>query len=370
MLARSRAAGKKLRAACAERAHLVVRVPPMKRAALAFAIATFAVSPASAQQDHVVRSGQSLARIAQRYHVSVSSLAGANGLARDAQLRPGQVLRVPEQGTHYVAQGETLASIARDHQVSVADLQRSNRSTANGPLRIGQRLVLPGFEASNVRERAEQQWGRPRSPGVATLYRRALDRRFRVRLVDERGRVRRAAVQRLRELMRPRLGRSLGPEPPRRLVEMLARISDHFGGRTITIVSGYRNAGGSTRETSRHTRGHALDLRIQGVPATALRDYVRSTFRNVGVGYYPRSGFVHLDVRDRNTYWVDWSGRGESPRYQRPGQAAPEDASEDEIARTGIGDIDPDEAGEGEAAAEEDDGTGGNPDHAELEVSE
>jgi uncharacterized protein YcbK (DUF882 family)/LysM repeat protein len=319
----------------------------------------FAPALASAQADHTVRSGQSLARIARRYNVSVSSLAGANGLGRNAQLRPGMVLRVPEPGTHYVAQGETLASIAREHACSVADLTRLNPRVST--LRIGQRLVLPGYEAPRERERAENRWGTPRSPGVATLYRRILDRRFRVRLVDRQGRVRPAAIRRLQELMRNRHGGRMGPAPPRRLVEILARISDHFGGRTITIVSGYRSAGGNTRESSRHTRAHALDIRITGVPNHALRDYARSTFRNVGVGYYPRSGFVHIDVRDRSTYWIDWAGPGERPRYQRRGEAPPEDASPEERSRAGEG------GDEGEDEAAEDDGRGGDPDQARLE---
>jgi hypothetical protein len=34
----------------------------------------------------------------------------------------------------------------------------------------------------------------------------------------------------------------------------------------------------------------------------------------VGVGYYPNSSFVHLDVRETNTYWVDYAGPGEAPR--------------------------------------------------------
>lgn len=313
---------------------------------------------AAAQADHTVRSGQSLARIARRYNVSVSSLAGANGLGRNAQLRPGMVLRVPEPGTHYVAQGETLASIARDHQCTIADLTRLNRNTST--LRIGQRLILPGYEETRVRAQAESRWGRPRSPGVATLYRRTLDRRFRVRLVDRQNRVRPAAIRRLQELMRYRHGGRLGPTPPRRLVEILARISDHFGGRTITIVSGYRAAGGNTRESSRHVRGAALDIRIAGVPNHVLRDYVRSTFRNVGVGYYPRSGFVHVDVRDRSTYWIDWAGPGERPRYQRRGEAAPDDASAEERERAGEGG----DEGEDESAEEE---AGGDPDRAQLE---
>lgn len=324
---------------------------------------------AHAQSEHTVREGQSLARIARRYHVSVTSLAAANGLPRDAQLRPGQVLRIPEQGTHYVAPGETLASIARDHGTTVAELQRLNR-LGGRPLRIGQRLLLPGFVAAREREAAERRWGRPRQPGVATLYRHALRRRFRVRLVDERGRARRTAIRRLRELMRPPHG-PLGPEPPARLVEMLARISDHFGGRTITIVSGYRTVGGYTRESSQHTRAHALDLRIQGVPPHELRDYVRSTFDRVGVGYYPRTGFVHVDVRDRSAYWVDWSRRGEAPQYQRRGDPAPDDATDEEIALTGMGNGrrgrgEVHERGEVEAAADEDDATV-DPDAAELQ---
>jgi hypothetical protein len=34
----------------------------------------------------------------------------------------------------------------------------------------------------------------------------------------------------------------------------------------------------------------------------------------VGVGTYPTSGFVHVDVRDRSYFWVDTSGPGRSRR--------------------------------------------------------
>ena len=47
-------------------------------------------STARAERDHTVEPGQTLARIASRYGVSVSSLAAANGVARSAALRPGK----------------------------------------------------------------------------------------------------------------------------------------------------------------------------------------------------------------------------------------------------------------------------------------
>ena len=304
--------------------------------AVCFAILTLP-GVAEAQREHRVRPGQSLARIARRYEVSVANLAAANDLRRTAQLRPGMTLRIPEHGVHYVARGETLATIARRNDCSVADLRRANRLRSDN-LRAGQRLTLPGFDDVEERAQTARRWGRPRSPGVAHLYRRSIDRRLRVRLVDSRGRARRTARRRLRELMRANRAsrRRLGPLPPTRLIEILARTSDHFGGRLVTIVSGYRGAGGNTRATSRHTSGNALDIRIQGVPNTAVRDYLRQTFRNVGIGFYPRSHFVHIDVRERSSYWVDWSGPGESPRYQRRGDDPPEDADPEETESTGM----------------------------------
>jgi hypothetical protein len=38
-------------------------------------------------------------------------------------------------------------------------------------------------------------------------------------------------------------------------------------------------------------------------------------FSNVGVGYYPNSVFVHLDVRETSGYWVDYSRPGEKAIY-------------------------------------------------------
>lgn len=276
---------------------------------------------AFADRQHVVRDGQSLARIAHRYSVQVGQLAAANGLERDAQVRPGQVLTVPERGVVYVQAGQTLARIARNHEVSVEALASQNRLRSNASLRVGQRLLLPGFEAADERDAAEHKWGRPRRPGTATFYRIWSKESERVKLIDAQGRVRRVAVDRLKHLMRHKTSRKK-IAPHRRLVSLLAQISDHFGGRTIQIVSGYRLTGGYTRESSRHVSGDAMDFRVQGVPIEVVRDYCR-TFGHVGVGYYPRTRFVHLDVRRESAYWVDWSAAGEAPR-KTPNDPEPE----------------------------------------------
>ncbi len=284
-------------------------------------VATLWLSPENARADreHRVRSGQTLGHIAHRYHISIANLASANNLNRESNLREGQLLRIPDEGVVIVRPGTSLSAIAAANNVSVRALARANRLRENSRIQVGQRLVLPGHR---VRAQAQSRWGRARHPGVVTLIRLRPRSQQRIRLVNRQGRVRPAAIRQLSRLMRYR-GTTRTRRPPRRLIGLLARVSDHFGGRAITLVSGYRPTGGNTQRTSRHVRGHAIDIRVQGVPNRVLRDYVR-TFHNVGVGFYPRSTFVHLDTRDTNAYWVDWARPGQAPIYRTPGSGPPE----------------------------------------------
>jgi hypothetical protein len=95
------------------------------------------------------------------------------------------------------------------------------------------------------------------------------------------------------------------------LLERLQQIADHYPGHAIEIVSGYRP---TARVGSRHRSGDALDLRLDGVDGAELSAFVRG-LAATGVGYYPNSGFVHVDVRTEAFYWVDNSGPGQAPRY-------------------------------------------------------
>jgi uncharacterized protein YcbK (DUF882 family) len=85
---------------------------------------------------------------------------------------------------------------------------------------------------------------------------------------------------------------------------MMARLGKLNG--VIDIVCGYRTpeTNASLRqnspqtgvaEHSQHMEGHAIDLRVPGVTTAKLRDAALS-LQAGGVGYYPVSQFVHVDV--------------------------------------------------------------------------
>lgn len=77
----------------------------------------------------------------------------------------------------------------------------------------------------------------------------------------------------------------------------------NFNGE-VEIISGYRSvktneklraAGRGVARRSYHTRGMALDIRMPGVPLSKLRRAALD-LKAGGVGYYPKSNFVHVDT--------------------------------------------------------------------------
>jgi hypothetical protein len=101
-----------------------------------------------------------------------------------------------------------------------------------------------------------------------------------------------------------------------RLVRLLYQTGKKWPGRRLEIVSGYRHPKVAKNPRSPHMKGLACDFRVAGVKTAELRDYLRNSFEQVGVGYYPNSSFVHVDVRkDRSAFWIDYSGPGERAMY-------------------------------------------------------
>lgn len=95
---------------------------------------------------HIVRSGETLSRIAARYGTSVSVLIARNGLSSAHRIQVGQKLTISgnnASGTrHVVRHGETLTAIARRYGTSVSALQRTNRIRGH-VIHPRQVLVIP-----------------------------------------------------------------------------------------------------------------------------------------------------------------------------------------------------------------------------------
>lgn len=92
----------------------------------------------------------------------------------------------------------------------------------------------------------------------------------------------------------------------------LNQIQQRLGFRNaeVLVLSGYRSAQTNARmhrtrrgvaSNSYHIRGQAVDFRISGVPLAKLKAAAES-LHNGGVGYYPRSNFVHVDTGPVRTW--------------------------------------------------------------------
>jgi membrane-bound lytic murein transglycosylase D len=123
------------------------------------------VAPPDSSPQYTVRSGDTLWRIADRYNLSVNSLAQMNGINLDSILKPGQVLRVKTDTAvvqaggsteasvpqiYTVKAGDSLSRIARELGVGVAELAAWNGIGAGDLIHPGQALVLhPGLDKLN-----------------------------------------------------------------------------------------------------------------------------------------------------------------------------------------------------------------------------
>ncbi len=122
----------------------------------------------------------------------------------------------------------------------------------------------------------------------------------------------RPALTRLNHFLRDWRRDEVLPIDPR-LYDIMTAIADRLGQvPRFEIVSGYRSpetnamlrrAGGGAAKKSLHMFGRAIDLRLEGARLRDVREVARQLERG-GVGYYPKSQFVHIDTGNVRT----WSG--------------------------------------------------------------
>ena len=351
----------------------------MRLRLLLLALLLLASTAFAKERVRTVYKGQRLGSIAKRYQISVSRLCERNGIDKEHPIHPGQKLFIPEKNWkpggksagaqqnnkqvskskskkkskkssstkprfHKVAKGHTLSAIAGRYAITVSALCTANGIQRDAQLSVGQKLIIPsksdrdGSKTASLRkdgkleekaqkkteqksqssaaQKAKKSW----SPYVKPAWRRGYieikryGRAWKGYVIDPNDKVLPLASKKINYVLGAKKN---GPKIHPRLVRLLAQVSDTFGGRPVRIVSGYRTR--SFVAASKHKDGRALDFSIPTIPNEALRDYLR-TLKNVGVGYYPNSSFVHLDVRDYNAYWVDYAGPGEAPKKKGKGK--------------------------------------------------
>jgi hypothetical protein len=269
---------------------------------------------ASPPATHVVQRGESLSIIAAMHHVTVAQLAERNHLHEPYALRRNQSLRLP--GNAAAPGSHPAAPAAPPRPETMTAVRTTTLSAAARRVPISRVTVLRrpvAYPARRGGRPACGRWGCARRPGIVTLVRLATSQQVTVNL----RRPGRGVLGVMRGLLRSTDGRTHNIDP--RLVRQLALFSDHFGGRVLEVISGFRPVRrGQYTAHSNHNVGHAVDFRVRGVPNHVVRDYCR-TLPNTGCGFYPRSVFIHMDVRSSSAYWVDWSRPGERPRYGREG---------------------------------------------------
>jgi LysM repeat protein len=286
-----------------------------------------------AYKGHVVRKGDTLGSISKKYKVSVKGLAAANKLSRTSALKLGRTLVIPDDEDtpsnykpkktdklvksgkkvsrgvlHTIQPGQSLWIIARAYNTSGQRVATANGFPTDGILSVGRRILIPG--ATEVVPVRVKGFSIQRINFISVWNNKSA----KLKLISKSGKINQNSRKQLSRLAGPkRKTKHIKLFHPR-MLHMIQRISERYPGHSIEIVSGYRPQ--TTPKESKHAQGRAIDFRVRGIDRKELYNFVKS-FPNVGAGWYPNSVFIHLDVREKSTTWIDYSSPGEQPRYSK-----------------------------------------------------
>ncbi|HEX3861003.1 MAG TPA: DUF882 domain-containing protein [Stellaceae bacterium] len=101
------------------------------------------------------------------------------------------------------------------------------------------------------------------------------------------------------------------------VIDFLARVMQAVGQSNATILSAYRTPATNAKishthfgvaENSQHLYGRALDVHFGDRLAVAMK--AARAMRRGGVGWYPHSGFMHIDTGPVRNWSLDHAGLG------------------------------------------------------------
>lgn len=119
------------------------------------------------------------------------------------------------------------------------------------------------------------------------------------------------ALTRINHILRDKINGKVS-KIDQRLLDLMHALQHKIGiKKPMEIICGYRS-----KETNQHLRkvshgvaknslhmtGHAVDIRMEGFPLNKLHDLAKA-LKAGGVGYYPKSNFIHIDIRSQPYYW-------------------------------------------------------------------
>lgn len=140
-------------------------------------------------------------------------------------------------------------------------------------------------------------------PRILTLNNLHTGEKLKAEFFDGKGYIQ-DELARLNHFFRDYRANKIKPIDPR-LFDQLYRLQGLLGTNNhVQLISGYRSLDTNNElrahtrgvaKKSYHTKGQAMDFHIEGIPLSNVRKAALS-LRSGGVGYYPRSNFVHIDT--------------------------------------------------------------------------
>jgi uncharacterized protein YcbK (DUF882 family) len=112
------------------------------------------------------------------------------------------------------------------------------------------------------------------------------------------------ALQAIAKVLRDHRSGERHPIDPK-LLDLIQRLHHKTGStKEFQVISGYRSPATNAKLAARsngvakksmHMQGRAIDIRLPGVPLDTLR-HAAMSIQAGGVGYYPKSNFIHVDT--------------------------------------------------------------------------